>query len=237
MIYYAVPHEKQTLSGDEFDELCKKLNLHHLIGAPRNIIPSPKIPKLECKGLLISPTEDVPKYDDKNQRWIKKDGYAIGCEKGCGKIEKKLKKKTTQPVNHKVELLNGEKWEIPSAIVHPGILAVPRIYGLDDEGNDIFEIDPKYSAFVEKTQQFWKSIIDYQKENDEETVSMDYAEMFDLASEAIGINYYISSIELKLLKLISTENIEKICLATVDWDNFIKNLKTEDNEKKRSIVG
>lgn len=236
MIYYAIPHDKQSLSGDEFNELCKKYNLEHLIGAPRNIIPSPKLPKIDKKGLLISPTVDVPKINEKTQRWIKKGDIAIGVDLDGEKIEKKLRKPESQPVTHKVELGNGEKWEIPSAIVVPGALSVPRIYTIDDNGNDIFEVDPRYSDFVKKTEKFWKSVVDYEKEDENDRVTMDYNEMFELASEAIGINYYISGIELKLLKLISTQNIEKICLATIDWDNFIKNLKPDD-EKKRQVVG
>jgi len=113
---------------------------------------------------------------------------------------------------YRVPLADGQRWAVPLARKFPEGTALPQAVYLDKQGAVICEPLPKYAQFTQHVDAFWQALA----EHGESTEDLDPDQWFDLAVEALAVNYRLGRSEVSHLGLLTTENIWLLLLVMVD---------------------
>lgn len=131
---------------------------------------------------------------------------------------------------HDVRMANDTVWSVPFARRYietdSGVASydcLPQTVDLDDDGRFI-EGDR-----IAKHNRLWgisEAFVAYTTEalatkEGETEPQLDPQKLFNDASDAIAVNYYISAVELVLLRALDTNAAINVLRAVIDWDNFL----------------
>jgi len=147
-------------------------------------------------------------------------------------VENELRRKV-QLAGHKVELRDGEKWLVPVARRFPNGTTLPQSLKLGANGEMVREPLPQYAAFGGRVERFWDDI---QRQNGwiEGEADFTEAQQWQLAAEAMGLNYHIGADEINALGLFNQQNLTEILAAVIDWQTVRRVIAAiaEANKKK-----
>lgn len=129
-------------------------------------------------------------------------------------------------VGHKIELQDGNEWEIPVARVFPTGSGLPQSIILGPEGELIAEALPQYAKLSKMAERVWDQFLAEVNDHDEPGVLADapdftVKEQWEIAIEALAMNYIIGQEEVSFLRLFTTHNIGKIWGALIDMPTMI----------------
>jgi hypothetical protein len=141
---------------------------------------------------------------------------------------------------HNVKLEDGKEWTVPLARVFPAGTCLPEALILSESGEVIREIIPRYAKFGAKVDRVWKEFqrqLDPDEHTKESNEPLSDQEEFDVAVEALAINYLVSKWEVAKLRLLTTENLTRILYAVIDIPT-IREVVASYNEsaKKKDIA-
>lgn len=214
---YYFPAGKHALDKAAWQALCCSHNLQYLSKAAPTV--------RACRGpdnsdgvvvaARTSGDGGAPGYYPDKQVWRNCGGYWLGATRGELPGQDELRHKEQLP-GHSVELADGSEWLMPYAIVAPGTLALPRIFGVDADGNDALSVHPRYQDFADKAERFWNAVGDSAGAQ----ITANYDELLALAVSGLSLNYRVGENELRMLGVLDTSNIWQLCFAAIDWPSF-----------------
>ena len=115
-----------------------------------------------------------------------------------------------------VKLRDGNEWLVPRcyAYLEDRSHTLPEILDLNDAGELIGRIEPKYEKITEGAMKWWSL---YSRVPD--AAPMTVGQEVDLASDAMSVNYRVSKLEIVgLLNLWSTDEYGSVLRAMIDAD-------------------
>jgi len=228
---YYFPAGKHALDTAAWQALCKQHNLHYLSKAAPTV--------RACRGpdngdgvvvaaRVHTTTESVGYYPDK-QIWRDCDGWWLGVVRGELPTMADLVQPEQLP-GHDVELADGNPWRMPYAIVAPGELALPRVFGVDENGRDALPVHHRYQDFASKAEGFWNAVGD----SSGEQITANYDTLLALAVSGLSLNYRVGEHELRMLGVLDTNNVWKLCFAAIDWPSFEAMLNDVTEAQKKT---
>jgi len=113
---------------------------------------------------------------------------------------------------YRVRLADDQRWAVPLARKFPEGTALPLTLRFDKHLAPIWEPLPRHADFTQHVDGFWQALA----EHDESTEDLDPDQWFDLAVEALAVNYRLGRREVGHLALLSTQNIWLVLLVMVD---------------------
>lgn len=127
---------------------------------------------------------------------------------------------------HKVELQDGNEWEIPVARVFPTGSGLPQSIILGPNGELVAEALPQYAKLSKMAERVWDQFLAEVKDHSEPGVlagAPDFTvkEQWEIATEALAMNYIIGQEEVSFLRLFTTHNIGKVWGALIDMPTMI----------------
>jgi len=184
-----------------------------------------------CKvqnGVMIGYYKDRQTWYECNSGkfWI---GYQNDCKPGPGDL-----KRINQLDGHEVELGDKNEWLIPVARRFDSGCVLPKAIFLDGAGILTGKILDEYVSFSKQAEEIFNDLCaTLDKDEDYKYKVNTFGYMFDIALEALEINYNISKWEMSILKLLTTKNANKINLAIIDFDIMKVMADAEETLKKK----
>ena len=225
-VYFIPGSRQQLLSAAE----ARKLGFGHACddGGALKCVATRKGP--DGKAGLLAATAAFTgtlRYDASSQTWRKAPGnaYWVGLPKDAQPTPE-IFQRHERFDGQLVELADGNRWLIPRLV---GVLAgrptaLPRRFDLDEEGEPILSLHEKYQDVGERSFRLWLTITGQLGDKPQLTVK----EELQLATDAIGLNYRLSHLEIVgLLRLLDTRSLTKVLYALIDADAI------EEDAKKR----
>lgn len=181
---------------------------------------------------LATPTPWKPlNYNADKQRWFNRGGGMwFGWDEQP--TPKTLRRKTTLS-GHNIKLRDGNEWEVPAIRIITGDTGLPRVFGLDKDGQVTRVVPSDYAALQEFTQRAWIMV------SGESQDSPSDEESFGFVCAALRLNYRIESREVAAMELIGDRTelvpcVQAMCdLPTLDA--FMRQMEA-DQKKTASDV-
>jgi len=174
-------------------------------------------------GLVLAVRRPGVGYHPKKQTWANTGrGYWLGSVNGGLPGPEDLKRPTMLRGSD-VELADGHTWHIPAAPF------LPRRMILEGERLVPGDVLESFRDLNDAAGRFW-SALDSGQQGDG-LARVEYSELADLAAVAIGGNYHLGKREIVELGLFTTANVQKVCRALVDFDEWIRMCEAEEAEK------
>lgn len=136
---------------------------------------------------------------------------------------------------HYTKLEDGQDWLVPVARVFPQGTMLPQSLILGPNGELVKEILPRYAKLGQRAEKVW---LEFKRQmgtltEGETSESMDLKTQWDIAIEALSINYRLGPWEVSFLNLLTTENISRILSALVDIPSLVKVAKAQQEALKK----
>lgn len=223
-IYFFPDSRQRVLTKEAWQALCKTQGLSHLSRTTpscRECLSGPA----GAPGLLVTANvhgaTSIPRYAKDEQLWRKcSDTLWIGVQRDAMPTPGDLE----QPMlieGHPVELADGNVWRMPRAVIAPGgqtgleiVLTVNQDTGEDEEA-----VKPCYRRFGDLARKFWEAFLN--AEDGKVTFAMD--DLLALSVEGLSHNYRVGMHELRMLGVLSSENVWRLCYAAIDgprWETM-----------------
>jgi hypothetical protein len=170
-------------------------------------------------GIVAVGRETEVGYFPDRQTWVKPAGkdYWLGWEEASPPTPGDLARPSQLP-GHPVTLADGQEWVVPIARL------LPRALGLAADGSEVQETLPRYRHLCATTDRFWEwhremwaaRAAEARGEAPEPYRSPTEDELWQAASEALGVNYRVSRVELAALRVLTVPNAVAIIWALLD---------------------
>lgn len=148
-------------------------------------------------------------WNPAGQYWI---GYPTNQPPGPADLER-----AEIVAGHTVTLQDNREWLVPVARTFPNGTKLPQSLILGPQGELVREVLPRYAALWHKAEGFWESFIATFAGGPDR---IDEREAYDLAAEALAINYRVGPRELSVLRVFTTANLREVLLALIDWPSI-----------------
>jgi len=132
-----------------------------------------------------------------------------------------------QVAGHLVTMRGGGQWMIPVARSFPIGTALPQIIVLDESGKVTTETVPEYVDVSRKAERIWSALSQALadcaerraagEEDAQALWSISLQERFEIAVEALSVNYRVEADEVSLLKIMEDAHQDQILHALIDW--------------------
>ena len=197
------------------------------------------VPKTPREGGKVP---DVGYYPDK-QRWEKAPGkeYWIGHETENPPTPADLAREDIIS-GHQVKLVDGNEWTIPVARVFSGGTLLPSALRLGEDGEIEKTILHKFEGFSKRSEALWEQLVNIVFVSDEdpdreegEDYDITVKDGWEIACEALCLNYAMTQREISFLSLISTDNVKQVLISIVDipsLDKFFEPVDEAGHKKK-----
>ncbi len=157
-------------------------------------------------GSIYSTGHGKTGYFPDCQEWRKVDDWWIGTSKE--RLDPDTLQRDEVIDGHPVTLEDGNAWLVPVARVFPIGTCLPESLMLGPNGQVVKEILPCFAAFAKKAETVFE-FFQGEKELLED-------EAWEIAVEALAINYHVGRQEVSALRLLTTINVAKVLGAIVD---------------------
>lgn len=157
-------------------------------------------------GMVYSDGNGRTGYYPDNQKWTKVNDWWLGVSREKINPDTLLRDEVVD--GHFVKLEDGNEWLIPVARVFPIGTNLPESLVLGPDGQLVKEILPRFAAFTQKADEVFEF---FRKEK-----GLLQTEAWEIAVEALAINYHVGRQEVSALRLLTTANIAKIMQAIID---------------------
>lgn len=136
---------------------------------------------------------------------------------------------------HFVRLADGKDWLVPTARIFPQGSRLPKALILGPGGELISESLPRYASISRQADRVWAEFERSIDGNDpaESEKPLTVQDQFDIAIEALSINYRLSKWEASALRLLTTDNVVKIIQALIDVPTLIEVAKAHTEALKK----
>jgi len=184
-----------------------------------------------CKvqnGVLIGYYKDTQEWTEYN------DGkFWIGYQKDYKPKPENLEKENVL-IGYEVLLGDGNKWMIPIARRFESGCILPQSVFLDGAGVLKGEILEEFIVFSKQAEDIFDDFISEMEPDKKFKAKVNtVGYMFEIAVEAISLNYNISKWEISLLRLLTTENSTRINLSIIDFPSLQSIAEAERQLKKK----
>jgi len=185
-----------------------------------------------CKvqnGVLIG-------YYKDNQEWTEcNDGkFWIGYQKDFRPNPEDLEKENIL-IGYEIVLGDGNKWMIPIARRFESGCILPQSIFLDGAGVLKGEILEEYIIFSKQAEDIFNDFVSNMEPDKEFKAKVDtVGYMFEIAVEAISLNYNVSKWEISLLRLLTTDNSSRINLSIIDFPS-LKSISDAEKQLKKKV--
>jgi len=169
-------------------------------------------------GIVFSTGQGKTGYYPDEQTWREIDGVWVGLSKD--KLNPKTLLRHEVVDGHPVTLENGQEWLIPVARSFPVGTQLPETLFLGADGTLVQEIIPRFAAFAQRAENVFEFFF--------ENKTLLKVDAWNIAIEALAINYYIGAREVSALRLLTTANIKEILGAIVDMPAIKKKAAERD---------
>lgn len=231
---YFIPGPKEPPS----DERLQEVGLGHLVGNNNGHVGSSgptnnggAIIGGACNvenGVMIGYYKDRQTWEECNNGkfWI---GYQNDFKPGPEDL-----KRMNQLEGHEVELGDKNEWLIPVARRFDAGCVLPKSIYLDGAGLITGTTLDEYISYSKKAEDIFNDLCaTLDKVKNYEYKVNTYGYMFEIALEALNINYNISKWEMSILKLLNTKISNNINLAIVDFNTMKVMAEAEAVLKKK----
>jgi len=193
-------------------------------------------------GLVVSMSSALGYYRDR-QKWVPSQcgKYWIGYEQPLTASDLA---RVEQLDGHSVRLEDGSDWLIPVARSFVNGCVLPQSLALGPDGSVVTEVLPRYVAFSKRAESIWENFIaDCKTQSGEpvETVepseSFTVADYFNIAVEALALNYRVGPQEVSLLRLLTTANVLRIAQAIIDVPTLLELSKKKGQSDEPQCSG
>lgn len=171
-------------------------------------------------GMIIVPERpSAPRlgFDASKQTWHKGKGWWVGWWTDAKPTPADLQR---DRVRDGTELkIDDQIWTVPRIVAAPGRAStLPRAFAWDDEAGEIvLQPLPAYRELEETSRKFLRSLFAGESNDGAFTAQ----QQIDFAAATIVVNYHCSIVELALLGALSTESVEEILAAAIDFDQIV----------------
>lgn len=186
----------------------ENIPMSHLVGASLAQVMVSSGPNGQS-GLVLSFVDSIGRtgYYPSEQTWTDTEkGYWIGH--GPGNCSSDHMKRKRQLSGHPVVLRDGNVWEIPVARYYTGGSAFPSIF-VKQDGQISLQTSPEFWDISLKAEKVFSDMLLEKK-------SLTWNDAFDIAVDALSINYHISVDEVLELALLDTVVCEQVLGALID---------------------
>lgn len=145
------------------------------------------------------------KYSDdpEKQIWLKAGAYWVGMETALPPGPEDLVRGDEFENEYYVPLSDGNKWTVPT------VDGLPRYLGLDDSGEYVHKVKPRYRPMLAKAE---KILAWYQSQRGytDQTHELLETEAREICADVLGLKYRIGPFEMDLLGLPTTADRQAI---------------------------
>ena len=172
-------------------------------------------------------------YKPEQQTWSESltGGYWTGFYNDEKPTEQELRR-DVQLAGHLIELGNGEKWLIPVARFISGGSRLPQSLILGSNGELVTETLPEFAAFGCKVEKLWQDFENEMNQVEAEPL-VDAKQRWQLAVEALRLNYFVGADEVNALRLLTTKNLNEIMAAILAVPSWVKMANDNQDAKKK----
>jgi len=169
-------------------------------------------------GMLLAPAGSGMTYDPKAQTWhAPMDGgppwwfgWANNAQPGPADLAR-----PSQYSGHPVTLGDGQPWSIPAARLLDGGTCFPRRLRLTPSGFLPGDVPEAFRELWDGACRIWDAFT-----TAEPLSTITVGEGWELACDALSVNYRIGSVEVDRLGLLTDANANLIMRALVDWPSL-----------------
>ena len=167
-------------------------------------------------------TGKLPDFTADENEWKQiKESVWVGCNTKDIPSPETLERSNPHR-GHKVVLSDGNEWMVPVVRYLEGESPLPSMLQYNNESKkwENSGLRRQYKDIFERACDLWDEFI--KAKNVEDIIIKDG---YELASDALALNYRISRDEISVMQLFDTVSAQDACLAVVDyptWEAFIK---------------
>lgn len=136
---------------------------------------------------------------------------------------------------HLTKLEDGNDWLIPAARIFPQGTTLPQSLILGPNGELVKEILPRFAQLGKKAERVWseaKRQLGWLKDG-ETSEPINEKEEWNIAIEALSINYRLGQDECSFLRFLTTANITSILHALIDFPTIMAVIKSQQEAFKK----
>lgn len=169
-------------------------------------------------------------YYPSEQTWVDCKSFWLGWETAKRPTPDGLRRSPFVP-GYEVMLADGHIWTAPTIRRGGRAPALPASLGIDEAGSVVTRILPEFDWAWQVGQEIFDRVFG------PPTLAWDIA--YRLCVEALSLNYRVGPREVSELRILTTENFQRIFDAAVDWDLVQELLSEGEPEKKNtgSVAG
>jgi hypothetical protein len=186
-------------------------------------------------GKLITPSRcSNVEYNQDTYKWRKLKSYSLGVKKNYEPYDF-IRESALGRYGYGVKLGDGKTWNIPVAFVKSYHFSFPTCRKLDDDGNITIKPKDEHIHICRLAETIWDNI---RSEDGKPGSTCDVGSdaQFDMACEALSINYNLSKLEIAAMELMTESGIAGIFQALIDEPGWleIKEIFETKAQKKTS---
>lgn len=168
-------------------------------------------------------------------------GVWVGWDPDCPPKPEDLAR-PKQQAGHWVKLADGNEWLIPVARRPAGGSPFPRRIKFDAAGEPAVDAQPsdaEHRWLWEQACRYWDAVTMAAEAADGQatTVQVTVGDTIQLAARALALNYRLSTAEVSMLGLLSTDLLSPICDALCDWPSLAALMGTAEEPPRPNSAG
>lgn len=135
-----------------------------------------------------------------------------------------------QIAGHLVTLGDDQDWLVPVARSFPIGTALPEALVIGPNGELVSEPLPKFAQISQSAERVWEAFMAAsEREGVDDGIQddrdLEVADAFDIATQALALNYHVSKWELSALRLMTTDTMWGVLRALIDFPAIEAELK------------
>jgi hypothetical protein len=140
------------------------------------------------------------------------------------------------PGGNLVTLADGRDWMVPVVATFansPQAVSIPRAIVFDDTGQLVTEPKAELQILEEVGAEIFEALA-LTDDGVFELPNRTQEELIRIAFSALSVNYHLGAAEVSLLRLVDTDNYQKILLELADYAGLLAMIRSETEAKKNS---
>lgn len=230
---YFVPSDSTALAVDELKKVEFPWPTHARLPGRR----FGKGPGGKCGHMFRLPTVNEAGvsagivFEEERQKWqFCKAGYYIGWEIAHRPRPADLER-VPHIRGHDVKLQDGCIWKTLPVRQANGDPGVPQVYGLDDKGEPTERVAQQYQYLWERCGTIFEAMSGGE-------VELSYPEALTIVGMAMGVQYFLSEVEIRAAEMCTTDDLIQLCEAICDMPTFArigKVIQREEEDAKKKL--
>lgn len=174
-------------------------------------------------------------YAPKTQVWVRHGNFAVGYWDDDRKPGPQDLIRPDAVPGYSTTLEDGNDWNVPLVRLANGGTWLPQAMKRNAAGIVEYARLRKHKGICEATEEVYQTICDMLDSGESER-NMDELRIFDIAEQALMLNYHVGPAEIALLDLFTSKNVASVVRLLADLPGLLKMRAEAEESKKNSAT-